>query len=93
MELETINKLYLELSQVATAKTAREIELEQMANDLTRVTDRAVALYGEEHVSGVQVMNLLKYIYDEKPEEFRKHYGTTGVEMLEKALRKPDADH
>lgn len=28
MELETINKLYLELSQIATAKTAREIELE-----------------------------------------------------------------
>lgn len=27
MELETINKLYLELSQLATAKTAREIEL------------------------------------------------------------------
>jgi hypothetical protein len=28
MELETINKLYLELSQIATAKTARELELE-----------------------------------------------------------------
>lgn len=28
MELEIINKLYLELSQVATAKTKREIELE-----------------------------------------------------------------
>lgn len=29
MELETINKLYLELSQVATAKTKRELELEK----------------------------------------------------------------
>jgi len=29
MELTTINKLYLELSQIATAKTKREIELEQ----------------------------------------------------------------
>lgn len=29
MELETINKLYLELSQFATAKTANEIKLEQ----------------------------------------------------------------
>lgn len=28
MSLETINKLYLELSQFATAKTAREIDLE-----------------------------------------------------------------
>ena len=30
MELDTINKLYLELSQVATAKTARELTLEQL---------------------------------------------------------------
>ena len=30
MELETINKLYLELSQVATAKTNRELELEAL---------------------------------------------------------------
>lgn len=30
MELETVNKLYLELSQVATAKTARELELEDL---------------------------------------------------------------
>lgn len=28
MQLETINKLFLELSQVATAKTANEIALE-----------------------------------------------------------------
>lgn len=28
MELETINRLYLELSQIATAKTAKEIALE-----------------------------------------------------------------
>jgi hypothetical protein len=27
MELETINKLYLELSQIATAKTKRELDL------------------------------------------------------------------
>ncbi len=30
MQLDMINKLYLELSQVATAKTAREIELENL---------------------------------------------------------------
>ena len=30
MELETVNKLYLELSQVATAKTKRELELEDL---------------------------------------------------------------
>lgn len=30
MQLEMINKLFLELSQVATAKTARELELEDL---------------------------------------------------------------
>lgn len=34
MELETINKLYLELSQIATAKTKREIRLEAKLNDI-----------------------------------------------------------
>jgi hypothetical protein len=34
--LETINKLYLELSHVTTAKTAREIELEQKIESLER---------------------------------------------------------
>lgn len=29
MELETINRLYLELSQIATAKTAQQIALEK----------------------------------------------------------------
>lgn len=32
METETLNKLYLELSQFVTAKSAREIKLEQLAN-------------------------------------------------------------
>lgn len=30
MELETVNKLYLELSQFATARTPRELDLEDM---------------------------------------------------------------
>lgn len=33
MQLETINKLYLELSQVATAQTAKEIALRNIALD------------------------------------------------------------
>lgn len=37
MELETINKLYLELSQIATAKTAKEIKLEAELHAATRV--------------------------------------------------------
>lgn len=38
MELETVNKLYLELSQVTTAKTARELELEDLL-----ISARAIA--------------------------------------------------
>lgn len=37
MQLDTINKLYLELSQVATARTARELEMEaklQLADEV-----------------------------------------------------------
>ena len=30
MELETVNRLYLELSQIATAKTSRELLLEKV---------------------------------------------------------------
>ena len=34
MELETVNKLYLELSQFATAKTKRELQLEDLLRRL-----------------------------------------------------------
>lgn len=40
MELETINKLYLELSQVATAKTARELELEDLLRSAHAIAAR-----------------------------------------------------
>lgn len=41
MELETINKLYLELSQVVTAKTQREIELEHLVRSACAIAERA----------------------------------------------------
>jgi len=41
MELETLNKLYLELSQFVTAKTEREIQLEK---ELQEVDEE---LYGD----------------------------------------------
>lgn len=44
MELETVNKLYLELSQIATAKTARELELE----DVLRSAHAIAARNGED---------------------------------------------
>lgn len=40
MELEIINKLFLELSQVATAKTAREIELEDLCISARAIAER-----------------------------------------------------
>lgn len=43
MELETVNKLYLELSRVATAKTARELLLEDFVRSKTEGRQVAVA--------------------------------------------------
>lgn len=40
MELEAINRLYLELSQFATAKTAREIELEDLLTSARCICQR-----------------------------------------------------
>lgn len=44
MELETVNKLYLELSQIATAKTEKEIALESRCmNETTANILKAMA--------------------------------------------------
>lgn len=40
MELETVNRLYLELSQIATAKTARELELEDLLSSARAIAKR-----------------------------------------------------
>jgi hypothetical protein len=40
MELETINELYLELSQVATAKTKREREMEELLRSALAIAER-----------------------------------------------------
>jgi hypothetical protein len=41
MELETVNKLYLELSQVTTAKTERELELEDVLRSAHAIAARS----------------------------------------------------
>ena len=51
MELETVNKLYLELSQVATAATARELALVAAL----RRTRQALADYLPTHRNEVTV--------------------------------------
>lgn len=40
MELETVNRLYLELSQFSTAKTTREIELEDLLMSARAIAER-----------------------------------------------------
>ena len=40
MELEIINKLFLELSQVATAKTLRELQLEELLESARCIAER-----------------------------------------------------
>jgi hypothetical protein len=40
MELETIDRLYLELSQVTTAKTARELKLEDLLRSAANIAER-----------------------------------------------------
>lgn len=40
MELETVNRLYLELSQFSTAKTARELELEDLLISARAIAER-----------------------------------------------------
>ena len=43
MELEIINKLFLELSQVATAQTAKEIELTEQRDTLIAALKHAMS--------------------------------------------------
>jgi hypothetical protein len=40
MQLETVNKLFLELSQITTAKTARELELEDLLSSARAIAQR-----------------------------------------------------
>lgn len=44
MELETINKLYLELSQVATARTRKEIDLATLLRRMCRMARSHIAI-------------------------------------------------
>jgi len=40
-ELQTINRLYLELSQFATAKTSKDLQLEQTLHSLDKIAEIA----------------------------------------------------
>lgn len=57
MELETINRLYLELSQIATAKTARELELESEIQQLRSQCEEMSRLRAE-HEAIIHRLNM-----------------------------------
>jgi len=50
MELETVNKLYLELSQIATAKTAKELALEDAIVGRDGLLTACQAAYRKHHM-------------------------------------------
>ena len=62
MELETINKLYLELSQITTATTAREILLQKQLAEAQKDSDRLDWI--EQNANMGVVINRLKHITD-----------------------------
>jgi hypothetical protein len=51
MELDTINKLYLELSQIATVKNERDLELEKMIERSRRRGKLLVDIFNFDDVS------------------------------------------
>lgn len=73
MEIETLNKLFLELSQVVTAKSAREIKLEQLANARMEFIEQ---LYVKYHPSvfdsGDQVI-MRAFLAEWKPQNYAQY--------------------
>ena len=57
MELETINKLYLELSQIVTARTAREIELEMKLMSVASLPEPALREVSREKALVIKLAN------------------------------------
>ena len=58
MELETVNKLYLELSQFATAKTKNDLELEKITERSRRRGKLLADIFNHEDVNlPLELMN------------------------------------
>ena len=69
MELETINKLYLELSQIATATTKREIDLAQCLYELLSEIDKKnlnVSALVYARAAGMAKLIGMSHIYDDE---------------------------
>jgi len=71
MQLETINKLFLELSQVATAKTSREIRLKAMVDEQMdlRILIRDICNCAEVEALPVDIRNRILDVMDGKKVE------------------------
>jgi len=69
MELETINKLYLELSQIATAKTRRELELETLLAQAENASDQSKQI--ARLISENKEFLTLTMLLDEHPEDYQ----------------------
>ena len=89
MEIEIINKAYLELSKLATVRTDREEQLAfdlEMAQSGEAVMAQATKLYGESQVNRVHVIGMLRNMMKSNEPEFRRCFGSNGIKMLEKAI-------
>ena len=75
MELEIINKLYLELSQVATAKTAKEIRLMKEVDAQAKKHSREIMTWASE-LSTSQGWDGDQYYYFLRGEDLQS--GTSG---------------
>ncbi len=62
MELETINKLYLELSQVATAQTKSDIELSSVKLENARMRKLLLAVFNDDHADQLTDPHVTKFM-------------------------------
>lgn len=53
MELETVNKLYLELSQFATAKTAKDAELDKVNEEVKKLRKVIFQVFNDDAFLGM----------------------------------------
>lgn len=53
MELETVNKLYLELSQFATAKTAKDAELDKVNEEVKKLRKVILQVFNDDAFLGM----------------------------------------
>ena len=87
---ETLCKLYLELAEVVPedCKSSRELKLEEQVREVKHSEFmRARAEFTSVVQSQRTLLNLFRYLKDEKPDELEHSFGTQGVKLLDDALQ------